>query len=183
MDGQVNDEPLEEPGFRVDGRNYEVPPIDTFTFGELETLYAYTGLTIYDWGRRHTDDGAERWTRAASAPSFNMCLVHVAYRRGNPELPDDTVAELVKGLHWLDVIEPLMSAEDDDQGEALGATSAPDRSSETRPSESELSKPDSGPSSPNGSTERHDPPSSPPVTTGTGELGTSHMSDLIGAPI
>lgn len=174
MAGQMTDEQsvVEEPGFRVDGRTYPVPPIDTFTFGELSTLYDYTGLTIYDWGRRHTPEGTDRWSEKTAAPAFNMCLVHVAYLRGNPDLPDDTVRALVRDLNWMQVIEGLMG-EGDDLGETPGTTSVPEQSSGRKPNENEDSKQGSGTSSPTGSTETPDQPSSPPATTGTGESDTS----------
>lgn len=172
----------EEPGFRVEDRMYPVPPIDTFTFGELETLYDYTGLTIYDWGRRLMDEGSERWSRATSAPSFNACLVHVAYQRGNPDTPADTVRDLVRDLHWLDVIAGLMTAEDDDLGEASGTMSVPGPSSETRPNENESTKTPSQPSSGESSSTDTTPTDGhrvelAAVTIGIGGSDTSPMSD------
>lgn len=140
----------QETGFRVDGRIYPVPAIDTFTFDELETLHRYCGLTINDWGRRFTPEGAEVWEKGVDKPGFQMALVHVAYRRGNREVPDDTVRDLVRDLVWLDVIEPLLAAgeepdplEETNQDETPSGNSPNDSEPLTKPE-----KPSSGTSSP-----------------------------------
>lgn len=156
-------------GFQIEGRQYPVPPIDTFTFDELETLYRYCGLTITDWGRRHTPEGAERWEELSTKPGFYMCLVHVAYRRGNRETPDETVAALVRDLQWLDVMAPLFGQVDDEDLQTPGTTNVPERSSGRKPSSSDSSKPASGTSSPTASEKA----ATPDAGTGTGGSDTS----------
>lgn len=160
---------VEAAGFQIDGRQYPVPPIDTFTFDELETLYRYCGLTITDWGRRHTPDGAERWAELSSRPGFYMSLVHVAYRRGNRDIPDDTVAALVRDLQWLDVMAPLLEAPVAEDLAPSGTTSVPEKSSDRKPSSSDSSRQDSGTSSQTGS----EKDATPDVGTGTGGSATS----------
>lgn len=146
----------QETGFKIQDRIYPVPAIDTFTFDELETLHAYSGLTIGDWGRQFTDEGSPAWEKGSQTPGFQMALLHVAYRRGNPDMPNDEVRSLVRDLVWLDVVEPMLTAE---AGEAplatSGQTNEADRSSGNSPSGNESStepgKQPSGTSSPNGS--------------------------------
>jgi len=146
----------EETGFKIDERIYPVPAIDTFTFDELETLYRYCGLTINDWGRRFTPEGVEVWEKGVNHPGFQMALVHVAYRRGNHDMPDSTVSALVRDLVFLDVVEPLLQAqaEPDPLADPV-STSEPDKPSESSQSDrndsTENEKPSSGTSSPNGS--------------------------------
>lgn len=168
--------PEQEPGFSVDGRIYPVPAIDTFTFDELETLHRYCGLTINDWGRRYTPDGAKVWEAGTNHPGFQMSLVHIAYRRGNPAIPNDTVAELVRTLVWLDVVEPLLVAEDE-AAPLAESTSEPETPS------------DNSPSSKNGSTEdeskpsgRSSPTDSETDVTPDGPTGTSG-SDTSSTPV
>lgn len=146
--------PEQEPGFSVDGRIYPVPAIDTFTFDELETLHRYCGLTINDWGRRYTPDGAKVWEAGTNHPGFQMSLVHIAYRRGNADVPNDTVSELVRSLVWLDVVEPLLVTEDE-PAPLSESTSEPEKPSGSSPKSSPGSTEDerkpSGTSSPTGS--------------------------------
>lgn len=163
----------QETGFSVDGRIYPVPAIDTFTFDELETLYRYCGITISDWGRRFTPEGAEAWDKSVNHPGFQMALVHVAYRRGNPGIADDTVRDLVRDLVWMDVVEPLIRVEQEPDPLASELTSEPDEPSGSLPSDkpslTEPEKPSSGKSSPDGS----ETDASPDEPTGTTGLGTS----------
>lgn len=164
----------QETGFKIDGKIYPVPVIDTFTFDELETLYRYCGLTINDWGRRFTPEGIEVWEKGVNHPSFQMALVHVAYRRGNSDVPDGTVSALVRDLVWLDVVEPLLNAQvEPDPLANPESTSAPDKPFESSRSDrndsTENERPRSGTSSPNDS----EKDASREGSTGTSESDTS----------
>ena len=174
--------PEQEPGFSVDGRIYPVPAIDTFTFDELETLHRYCGLTINDWGRRYTPDGAKVWEDGTNHPGFQMSLVHIAYRRGNPDIPNDTVAELVRSLVWLDVVEPLLVTEEDATplSESMTKPETPsDSSPSTRNDSTEDENRLSGKSSPTGS----GTDASQDAPTGTSESDTSstpaHLKQVV----
>lgn len=160
----------QETGFDVDGRIYPVPAIDTFTFGELETLYGYCGLTINDWGRRFTPEGMEVWENGVDTPGFQRALVHVAYRRGNPQVPDETVRDLVRDLVWLDVIAPLLAAED--EPDPLAETNESERSRSGSEPSTRPEKPSSGTSSPTDS----GTDASPDAPTGTTGSDTSPTS-------
>lgn len=164
--------PEQEPGFSVDGRIYPVPAIDTFTFDELETLHRYCGLTINDWGRRYTPDGAKVWEAGTNHPGFQMSLVHIAYRRGNPAIPNDTVAELVRTLVWLDVVEPLLVAEDE-AAPLAESTSEPETPSDNSPSSKNGSTEDERKRSGKNSQTGSETDASPEGPTGTSGSDTS----------
>ena len=151
-----------------------MPAIDTFTLDELETLYRYCGLTISDWGRRFTPEGADVWDKGTEHPGFQKALVHVAYERGNTQETDDAVRELVGGLVWLDVVEPLLEAEP--EPDPLAETSPDETPSDSSPSGSEPStKRESQPSGTSSST-GSETDTSQPAPTGTGRSETSPTS-------
>ena len=136
--------------FVIDGREYPVPEVDSFTLGEAVVVFDYSGLGLDQLGDN------------ASNPKVYSAFVHIAYARGNPDVDEATVHDLVMGANLVRVMEKL-------GGETNPTTQTPDTTSS--PPSSSSSDASSGEGSTNGSDEPADAPSS----TGASRSATLHI--------
>lgn len=128
----------EETGFKVDGKTYEVPALNSFDMDEAQILYDYSGLTLEDFLQPDPEDGDEALAaheqtirQKMKNPGFLRALLHVAYRRGNRKLPESRIKDVVRAMNHAEVfLDFAMSyAGDDDDPPAQESTSEHDESS------------------------------------------------------
>lgn len=170
-----------EAGFLIDGREYPVPGIDTFSMDEDVILWDHTGLTREDFLPidPETDEAEElefARQQRLKHPGLMRTLLHVAYQRGNPTVKPVVVAKLIGKVKFVEAIGPILNAQpEDDAGppDPSALTSEPSASSPNDSNENDSStKPSTEPSG-NGSTTASDEPDKTPVSTGPTRLGTS----------
>jgi hypothetical protein len=98
----------EATGFRIDGKLYEVPTLDTYSMDEAQVLYDYAGLGLEDFVE--PDDEAPEEVRAEflrtlsqklKNPQFLRSIIHVAYQRGNPEMTRGQVEAVVGAINHM----------------------------------------------------------------------------------
>jgi len=150
----------DQPAFRIEGRDYVMPQQDTLTMDEAIVIYEYSNLTL--------DQLAEQ----PGHPKVMKALLHIAYARGNPDVPSDEVGEIVGSCVLIDVFGAAL--EDDAVVPPAEASSSSDESSsESPPSSGDDSSASSDTSQANG---HHDssgtpvsamPPISVPPTLGS----------------
>ena len=136
--------------FVIDGREYPVPEVDSFTLDEACVVWDYSKL------------GLDQLSDNTNNPWVYRAYVHIAYARGNPDVDEATISELVKGSSLVSVMEKL-------GGETNPTTQTPDTTSS--PPSSSSSDASSGEGSTNGSDEPADVPSS----TGASRSATLHI--------
>jgi hypothetical protein len=159
-------------GFPIAGSVYPIPPLDTLTMDESQIMYDYSGLTLEEFAPAHPESPSDVQSiyedgvlEKARNPAFKRSLLHIALRRGEPDMPDSEVRGHVGRANALDTALALLSrqpSEDPTPGSPNEPSSNDDSKPPSRPS-------DSGSPSPNGS----DEPASLPAHTGTGESATS----------
>ena len=164
-----------ESGFMVNGTVYPIPAFDTFDLDEAQVLYDYAGLGLEDFAvdLEDTEQVAEA-TQKLKNPGFLRALVHIAYRRGNPDIKPADVKAAAAAVNYLDVfVAAIGQAADADPPVSEEQTSEDKRSSSegSSSSESEMPPPaaNGGSVSPASSGER----GSGRRTTGTGVSATS----------
>jgi hypothetical protein len=167
--------------FVIDGTDYPIPTLDTFTMDEAQVLYDYAGCVLEDFAPAHPEWPAEEreaYEREQLAkvrnPAFKRALVHVAYQRGNPDLSRARVNETVGSVNVLEVTLALLQEDDAGPPELTELTSRSEPSRQP-PSDTPSNPEDSGTPSPNGSAL----PDSLPVPTGiSASAMSSHRFDL-----
>lgn len=94
--------PDDTPGIEIDGKPYPIPRLEDITLDEERILYIYADTVLSDFVPAHPDADEEEQKTVALLhaikvrnPDFKRALVHIAYRRANPELDDKTIEEAV----------------------------------------------------------------------------------------
>lgn len=165
---------MDESKFVIDGRDYEVPTLDSFDMDEAQVLFDYAGCVVEDFAPPHPEWSAEEKAKHEEGqlgkvrnPAFKRALVHVAYQRGNPDTHPSRVREVVGKLNIIDVTLTLLGEDDAGPPET---TDSQNGHASSEPSRA-LSRPeDSG--SPSSSDSA--PPEDIPARTGTSESATSY---------
>lgn len=168
-----------ETGLLIDGRVYETPDLMTFDLDECQVLYDYSGLTLEDFvplDGESDDDHMGRIDRLMRHPGFKKTLLHVAYKRGNPKLPDGKVRDLVAAANWLTPFTTLGEPEPEDDAVPPASTSEPDGSSPKSSLESNSSPETSSGSGGTGSASGGDGPDGTQAGTGALRSVTSAIS-------
>lgn len=98
---------------QIDGRDYPVPTVFELTMGEAQVLFDYSGYTLEDFVPPVPGEPDDKRLRQVRDPAFKRAMVHIAYRRGNPDMPDDQVRQLVDGVQMLDVTAAMMGDDDE----------------------------------------------------------------------
>lgn len=164
--------------FVIDGGDYAIPTLDTFTMDEAQILYDYANCVVEDFAPAHPEwdeDKRQAYEEGQLAkvrnPAFKRALVHVAYQRVHPDATVAQVREIVGRVNLLDVTRALLSEDDAGPPE----TGSPTEPSKQQPSET-LSRPEgSGSPSTNGS----DAPAKTPVRIGTSVSVTSSPPSIL----
>lgn len=167
-------EPMEA-RFLIDGREYDIPGLETFDMDEAMILYDYAGLTIEDFAADDEDDDeadVEERARKLKHPGLIRTLLHVAYQRGNPTLAKAKVGREIGKVNLFEILAAL--ATEDDAGppaETQSSTPSSNGSSDTSEQSSGLVSPTSS-----------DEPDDGPPTTGTGVSDTSSPEPTVRTP-
>lgn len=171
-------EEKQEAGFRIDGRVYEIPTLDTLDLDEQEIFWDLTQMGVEDFVPPSIDEPDEvlaeyraEMSRRVKNPRFLRALVHIAYRRGNRELPEAAIVAVVGSVNYSGVfVDFIAASRGDDAGPPVAeSTSELDESS---PRSSVDSNANGGTDTSSGS----DEPDATPSPTGTGRSGTSRTS-------
>ena len=132
--------------FEIDGREYPIPSVFELTMGEAQTLYDYCGYTLEDFVPPKPGEPDEKRIAQVRDPAFKRAMVHVAYQRGNPDMPKDEVGRLIDGVQMLDMVAAMYEADDEDPSQ-VSQNAPPSSSGASGP----LTNGSSGRPSPNGS--------------------------------
>lgn len=153
-------------GVTIDGADYPVPTLDTFTLDEAEIFTGYTGWVIEDFvpPSPEASDAAKveyltDLNEKMRQPSFAIAYMHIAYRREHEDMGHQEIRKVVGKVPVLDAILAIYGTPDEDPTpDSQNALANPS------PSETPSSSEDSGSPSPTGS----DRPAVTLAATGTG---------------
>jgi hypothetical protein len=170
VDGQTRD------GFTIEGKVYASVPMQEWDMDESQILYDYTGLGLEDFAidpDLPPSDQYEEILRYLKNPGFVRTLLHIAYRRGNPNLKPDRIRQAVGAVNAMQAISEFINdvGDNDDAGPPALMTEL------EKPSEN--GSVESNESSGNGSTTASDAQEDQPVTTGTGRSDTSFLAQTV----
>lgn len=155
-----------ESGFMVGDRVYPVPGLETFTIADHMTFYEYAGFSTEDLDEDNLTN-----------PGVMAAFVHIAVRRGNPQLKDGKVKAIVLATNFEEALSRFEN-EDEDEEEMRPPASTPESSSTSEPEpSSERSSNGSSETSGTDSTTTSDEPDATPAAIGTSESATSPTSD------
>ena len=148
--------------FVLDDDIYEVPGIEDLDLDEWQIMFDYSGLILDDFAPLDDPDEETARLRRLRTPSFTRALLHIGYRRVNPDAKPDAIRELTGSLKLTRALSAMADAVDDeDDADPPALTSAPEQSSErSSDGSSENGSAASPPSS--------DEPDAVPATTTTG---------------
>jgi hypothetical protein len=141
----------EEARFKIDGHEYDIPAIDSFTMDEAQVLWDYAGLSLGDFAVDDEDPDSEQLRQAVQDkirnPGFMRTLMHVAYQRGNPKIPAGRVKALIGQSNLVEAMAAMaeLAGEDDAGPPEQSRSSEPETSSGASSSSSNN---DSGSASP-----------------------------------
>jgi hypothetical protein len=120
--------------FTIDGAEYPIPQVATFDMDEAEILWDYTQFTLPDFGAG--ENGQYDEARVVEIlgmmrnPRFLRTLLHVAYRRGNPDASKATIEKAVGRVSNVEALSAWVELLEGDAGPpAQESTSEPTRSS------------------------------------------------------
>lgn len=165
-----------EAGFLIDGEEYPIPDVNTFSLDEDLLLWEYADLAREDFVRvdpqlEDADELEAARLRKLRHPGLMRTLLHVAYQRGNPDVKASAVKKLIGTVQIGEAMSRLVAeeAEDDDDPPARSATtSRPDGSSRNGLSVADNTTKPSPESSGESSETSLDLPAPIPVSAGTG---------------
>jgi hypothetical protein len=96
--------------FEIDGEEYEIPALDSFSLAECELMYDVAGVRQEDfepadptWDDAIKVAHALELERIAMLPAFKRALAEVAYLRRHPEVEAELRSTLVGGANALEV--------------------------------------------------------------------------------
>jgi hypothetical protein len=118
--------------FKIDNAEYEIPALDDLDMDEWQILYDYTGLILDDFAPQEDEDEERDRMRRTSQPGFTRAMLHIGYRRANPELKPDAIRQVTGSAKLLHVLEAMgESASEEDEAAPLASTTehAPSSSS------------------------------------------------------
>jgi hypothetical protein len=152
-------------GFVIEGKTYPLPPLASFDMDEAQILWEYCELGIEDFAPdkdgAYTDESIRGLARTMKNPSFRRTLLHVAYRRGNPQATHAEIAAAIGKVSNVDALAAWM-----DEMEA-GQDADPTKEPAPKPAGSSESERDgSNTSSGNGSSTTSTAPDATPVPIG-----------------
>lgn len=158
--------------FRIGGREYPSPDLDSLTMLERRVMYDLCGIIQEDFAPQDDETETEHDERVGKLtrhPGFLESLMHIAYQREHPELSRAKVEAVIGSTNYLEALEAWTDSAEEADVIPLALTSPPDEPSSSLTD----SKPErSGPSSTTGT----DEPADALSHTGTLRWGTSPMS-------
>lgn len=147
-----------------DSREYAAPPIDDLDIDDWVLMYEYAGLVLDDFAPIEDEEAEEARQRRLGHPGFTKALLHIAYKRANPDKKPAEIKAAVGTVKFL----PLMA----ELGDAVRAAEEADGLPPDETTEPDASSPESSVDS-NASTSNPSPtgsgqPDGQPAPTGTG---------------
>ena len=104
---------MAEAKFVINGRDYEIPGIDTFNLDEAMVLYHYSKLTL--------DQVADL---EGVHPGVVAALLHVGIARAEPDARLKDIEKVVRAVSVMELIEKMEAATDDDAVDPPAAETA-----------------------------------------------------------
>lgn len=125
-------------GFLINGAEYAIPDVNTFSLDEDLLLWEYADLAREDFVRVDPElDDAEALEAARRQrlkhPGLMRTLLHVAYQRGNPDVKPSEVKKLIGAVRISEAMSRLVAEEPE------ADDSPPDGSVTTQPHSESLS--------------------------------------------
>lgn len=166
-------------GFEIDGTHHEMPLVGSFDMDENRIFNQQTGLHAEDVWLGLQSGGGMTFGELMRNEGFLTALAHIAYRRENPDIPDDVIAKKIGKVNrvglFASLVESLVEAEEEDPKEQVSTTapSEPSTSSSVdRPNTTGRKAKSSGKRSKKSSV----PPEETPANIGTTGSDTSATS-------
>ena len=104
---------MAEAKFVINGRDYDIPGIDTFNLDEAMVLYHYSKLTL--------DQVADL---EGVHPGVVAALLHVGIARAEPDARLKDIEKVVRAVSVMELIEKMEAATDDDAVDPPAAETA-----------------------------------------------------------
>jgi hypothetical protein len=111
-----------DPQFVIDGTAYDVPMLSSLSMGESMLFYEYAKFSPLD---------LEDMTPPALA-----ALMHIALKRGKPDLRDNAIRQMLDGVNFHDLIVSLAESvqeQNEEEGEERPPTSPTPTGTESSP--------------------------------------------------
>lgn len=107
-------------GIEIDGKQYELPTLDTITLDEERILYIYADTVVQDFIPAHPDASDEDKAlyqqlqlRKIRNPDFKKALAHIAYKRENREADDAEIQAAIGLVNALEVDVAMLRGDED----------------------------------------------------------------------
>lgn len=172
---------LEELGFKIDGKVYPIPTLDSFDMDEGQILWDIAQTTIEDFvpvGDDASEEEIEAHGRELQGrvknPAFLRALMTVAYRRGNPKLPIGRIRDVISRSNHVQAMTDFLRASA--TAARAGDPRVPLGPETEQPTSFDGSSVNLSGSSGNGSRQSSDVPDEIPAPTGAMRSDTSLMS-------
>jgi len=146
--------------FEIAGAEYPIPPLASFTMDEAVVFYNACGYPIEDLWLIPADEDLEAQLEKLRNPAVVKTLLHVAYRRGHPDVSDKQIAKTVGQVPLAVALAAFIPDDDEVPAVPLERTIEPNESSKR-------SSLDAPRSSGSGSGRSSDEPETDPSRTGT----------------
>jgi hypothetical protein len=174
----VSDE--KQAGFEIDGTFHEMPLVGSFDMDENRIFKQRTGLHAEDVWLGLQPGGGMTFGELMRNDGFLESLAHIAYRRSNPGVADDVIAQRIGKVNriglFASLVDSMVGTDEDSDPKESGSTRAPNEPSTS----STVDKPNTtgrkGKSSGKGSKKSSGRQDDGPATTGTTGSDTSATS-------
>lgn len=158
--------------FEIGGDEYPIPTLSSFSMDEAIVFFNLNGYPVEDlWLVPDEEDADERLERLRN-PAVVKALLHVAYRRGNPDRSDKEIGKIIGQVSLAVALSAFIPDSEEAPAVPLARTSEPNASS----LRSSLDAPES---SGHGSETSLAPPDNGLSRTGISVSDTSPISDPV----
>lgn len=135
--------------FTIEGADYPIPQLASLTLDEAVVFYRHTGFPVEElWAKPADVKARARMLDRLRDPAVVKAMLHVAVRRGHPDMPDTDIETVVGQVKLMDALTQLLPTGKDPDAVPLDGTNAPAASSRRRTTGASKR---SGGRSPNGS--------------------------------
>jgi hypothetical protein len=147
--------------YKIDDQEFEFPQLDDLDMEEWEVVYDYAGLLLEDFAPVEDEKEETARRRRVNQPAFTRAMLHIAYRRANPDASLEEVREVALRSKLIRHMSALGENSGEDESAPLESTTKPEPSSPG----TFVNSPDT---ESNGSTTSSDEPENQPEVIGTG---------------
>lgn len=104
---------MAESGFLIDGVQYEIPTLDSFTMAEAKILFECSGLALEDFAVDEDDaEATDNLRKHLRNPGFIEALMLVAYIRGNRAVPIGKAKTIIGQANLVEAINSMAEGDD-----------------------------------------------------------------------